>query len=188
MSELSKNLFIYTDPERCMGCHSCEIACATSHSDYDLQTAVLLRVESYPSRNKVYKTRNLTTVIQCVSCEAPCVEKCPVDTIHRLDEFNGVVKIDEEDCIGCGKCAKACPYDQIHMVKEIVKTDLEVSSDSKKKKRKKKKALKCDLCFDYKNEDGSFNPSCISACPTKAIILTNDPSLRVNALKMAGYL
>ncbi|MFK5882713.1 MAG: 4Fe-4S dicluster domain-containing protein [Sulfurospirillum sp.] len=188
MSDIANNLFVYTDPDRCMGCHSCEIACATSHSDYDLQTSVLMRIKSYPSRNTVIKVGNLTTVIQCVSCDAPCIDPCPIDVINRYDEFGGVVKIDEENCIGCKACAKACPYDVIKMVDEIIPPEKEIALNGKKKKRKKKKALKCDLCFDKKGENGEFNPACVTACPTEAIILTSDDLLRTKALKMAGYL
>ncbi len=187
MSDIANNLFVYTDPDRCMGCHSCEIACATSHSDYDLQTAVLSRIKSYPARNTVIKVGNLTTVVQCVSCDAPCIDACPVEVISRYEEFGGVVKIDEENCIGCKACAKACPYDSIKMVDEIIPFEEELS-DSKKKKKKKKKALKCDLCFDNISENGEFNPACVAACPTEAITLTSDETLRIKALKVAGYL
>ena len=189
MSDIANNLFVYTDPDRCMGCHSCEIACATSHSDYDLQTAVLMRIKSYPSRNTVIKVGNLTTVVQCVSCSAPCIDACPIEVINRYEEFGGIVKIDEANCIGCKACAKACPYDSIRMVDEIIPIQQTASDTNvKKKKRKKKKALKCDLCFDKRGASGELNPACVVACPTEAIILTSDNHLRTKALKIAGYL
>lgn len=189
MSHSTNNLFVYTDPDRCMSCHSCELACATSHSDYDLHTAAILGIKLYPSRNKVIRVDNsTTTVVQCVSCDAPCIESCPTDVINRYEEFGGIVKIDEEDCIGCKACAKACPYDTIKMVEAIIPPEEAVASDGKKKKRKKLKALKCDLCFDKIGENGEYHSACVAACPTQAIILTNDDALRTKAIQAAGYL
>jgi len=181
MSETVSNLFIYTDPERCMGCHSCELACATAHSDYDLHGAVLGSVKLL-SRNKVVSIENVTTTSQCVQCEAPCLEACPFDVITKEDI--GMIKIDEPNCTGCKLCAKACPYDSITMMP--LPPELQVIPGSKKKK--KFVALKCDLCFDLIGEDGTINSACIKACPTKAISLVNDPALRTKNLTLTGYL
>jgi len=190
MNEVSGNLFIFINPNECMGCHSCELACSASHSDYDIQTVVLEGVKLQPSRNTVIKVGNLTTVTQCTSCEdAPCIESCPLDdVIDRYQEFGGLVKIDEEKCIGCKACAKACPYDSINMVPVVPDPQKELAANGKKKKRKKLKALKCDLCFDMIGDDNTFNCACIEACPTKAIILTENHSNRIEAHKMGGYL
>ena len=37
---------------------------------------------------------------------------CPVGAIEfkKTGIFSGNILIDEEKCIGCGKCAKACPH------------------------------------------------------------------------------
>ncbi len=188
MSNNVNTLFIYTDPDRCMGCHSCEIACATAHSDFDLQSAVILNKKVYPSRNTVIKVDNFTTVVQCISCDAPCIEACPIDVIYRHDNLGGVVKINEEECIGCKACAKACPYDSIKMVEAILTPEEIIKAQTKKKKKKKLKALKCDLCFDNIGENGEYNSACVAACPTKAIILTDNNALRARAVKMAEYI
>ncbi|HQL49289.1 MAG TPA: RnfABCDGE type electron transport complex subunit B, partial [Holophaga sp.] len=37
---------------------------------------------------------------------ADCVRACPFDALHMVD---GVARVDEEACTGCGKCVKACP-------------------------------------------------------------------------------
>lgn len=96
MSDVVDNIFIYTDPERCMGCHSCELACAMSHSSYDFNSAVLAGVVLIP-RNKVIAIKNQTTTAQCVQCEAPCLDACKSNCMTR--EAVGVIKIDEEKCM-----------------------------------------------------------------------------------------
>lgn len=180
MNEINDNLFIYTDNERCMGCHSCETACAIAHSSYDLHSAVLSGAILI-SRNKVIAmNNNQTTTSQCVQCEAPCLDACKSDCMTR-EQF-GIIKIDEENCIGCKLCFKACPYDSIKMVKMP-----QVESAEGKKKRKKFKAFKCDLCFDHIDEQGNLHSACVEACPTNAIIITNDNNYREKTLSHRGY-
>ena len=181
MNDVLSNVFIYTDPERCMGCHSCELACATAHSTYDLHSAVLNGI-TLLSRNKVVKVADVTTTSQCVQCKAPCLDACPFDVITR--EAIGAIKIDETNCTGCKLCSKACPYDCITMMP----LPLELQAIPGSKKKKKFVALKCDLCFDLRGEDGTINSACIQACPTKAITLTRDPVLRTKNLTLTGYL
>jgi len=187
MSKNENTMFIYTDSNKCMGCHSCEIACSSVHSEYDLHSSLLLEKKVYQSRNTVIKVGNATTVVQCVSCDAPCIESCPIDVIQRHDNLGGLVKIDEEECIGCKACAKACPYDLIKMVEAILSPEETIKAQQKKKKRKKLKALKCDLCFDQISADGKYNSACINACPTQAIVLTNDEALRSKAIELTKY-
>jgi anaerobic dimethyl sulfoxide reductase subunit B (iron-sulfur subunit) len=80
----------------------------------------------------------------CMHCEAPaCVASCPIDAIIKR-ESDGVVYINEADCIGCGSCVIACPYTAPRM-----NTDKGVAS-------------KCDFCRSYIDNGG--NPACVDAC------------------------
>ncbi len=46
----------------------------------------------------------------CLHCEdAPCVTVCPTGASYKRVE-DGIVLVNEDDCIGCGLCAWACPY------------------------------------------------------------------------------
>ncbi len=40
-AKVKENVIIYAEPDRCMGCHSCELACAVAHGDgHDVVSAV----------------------------------------------------------------------------------------------------------------------------------------------------
>ncbi len=88
---------------------------------------------------------NFHTAVICNQCAEPaCAEVCPTGAITK-SEVDGIVRIDEAECLGCGLCALACPYGGIHYDAGA------------------KKAFKCDLC------DG--DPQCVSACPNDVISL-----------------
>ena len=82
---------------------------------------------------------NFHGVISCIQCSTPrCVEICPTGAIAK-DEVTGVVRIQNEQCIGCGLCTLECPYGGVYYSSE------------------KQKSIKCDTC------DGE--PKCAIACP-----------------------
>ena len=130
----------------CAGCSSCEIVCGLIH-----EGAVS------PQYNRLFLIKNPRTMIHkvltCQHCtDMPCYEACPKkDEAMRKDE-NGVAYVDEENCIGCGKCLRTCKFDipRINIVKS--------------KDRTKRKAKKCDLCRG--REEG---PACIEWCPVSCI-------------------
>ena len=83
--------------------------------------------------------------VSCRHCETPyCVEGCITGALSVED---GVIKIDDERCIGCRTCTVMCPYGCL------------VYSDHHT-------MLKCELCLE--NSTGS--PACVQACPNRAIV------------------
>ena len=74
----------------------------------------------------------------------------------KIDE-NNIVYIVEENCIGCGLCAKACVFDppRINVVKS--------------KDKDKRKARKCDMCRTRPE-----GPACVQWCPVRCIGLSED--------------
>ena len=70
-----------------------------------------------------------------------------------VDE-NGTVYINEDECIGCGLCAKKCKL-----------TPSRITMD-----KKNRKAHKCDLC---RTREGG--PQCIKECPVVCLGLASDP-------------
>jgi len=135
--------------ERCLGCRSCEIACALQHSEsQNLREAVL--EDPLPQRRvRVMAAGPHGLPLQCRHCEdAPCIAICPTGAIHR-DSDAGPVLLDSERCIGCKFCMVVCPFGVIDM------------------SRDGKAVVKCDLCIE-RTEAGE-EPACVAACPTGAL-------------------
>ena len=136
------------DPNKCIACRSCEIACAVEHSDSkDIYLAIKEESVSLP-RVKVFASGERKNFpIACRHCDEPkCIEACISGALIKNSE-TGIIEYNKDKCIGCWMCVMACPYGAI---RPIPKT---------------KKVIRCDLCQDQDS------PRCIEACPVKAIIL-----------------
>lgn len=147
------NRFILTDPEKCIGCHTCEVACMMSHQSSATP-------EAFTSRIRVVKGGTFTTAVGCHQCEdAPCANVCPTGAIHRAA---GAWLVEQARCIGCKSCMVACPFGamQVRVVEDRVQ------------------ALKCDLCA---HREGG--PACVEACPTHALRCIDPARLRAERLR-----
>ena len=118
---MEKTLVIH--PERCTGCHSCEMACSLLH---DGECNLIL------SRIGIMKTNgggtNENIPVVCQQCrDALCADVCVMGAISRQAE-TGALQVNEDLCVGCKTCVIACPLGGIlyHYIKEC--------------------AMKCDLC------------------------------------------
>ena len=147
------NQFILADPEKCIGCRTCEVACMMSHQSSATP-------EAFTSRIRVVKGATFTTAVGCHQCEdAPCANVCPTGAIHRAA---GAWLVEQARCIGCKSCMVACPFGamQVRVVEDRVQ------------------ALKCDLCAH--RESG---PACVEACPTHALRCIDPARLRAERLR-----
>lgn len=108
-------------PPRCIGCRTCELACAFAHgSSGQLGSA---RVRVYPAGPERH------VPILCLQCsEAACVRVCPTGALRRNAE-TGAVELEAARCIRCRLCVVACPFGNLHVAPG--------ASDS---------IVKCDLC------------------------------------------
>ena len=140
---------IFVDLERCMGCHSCELACGTAHTDSGDLVSALQRGEKPPVSVSLVRRGALNFPLRCHHCEdAPCIKGCMSGALYR--EESGAVICDREKCVGCWMCVMTCPYGSV--------TE---GYDGK--------AVKCDLC------QGKDQPACVEACPTKALTFKEIP-------------
>jgi Fe-S-cluster-containing hydrogenase component 2 len=166
--------FILVNPERCLGCHTCELACAAAHTEAGTIVGAVLAGERLHPRNNVVQVKadpdggivKLST--QCRQCEdAPCVRVCPTGATYRTETYTAV---DQRLCIACRLCMMVCPFGAIHVA------TTEVAG------REKRAAFKCDLCVDRPG-----GPACVEACPTKALSLRYPREVIQRATKATAH-
>ena len=143
---------IYCKMQNCLGCKSCELACAAAHSEAKELLAAAkdktlakprIRVECIDEKGEVHRVRAIA--VQCRQCEDPaCAQACIAGGI-RKDKETGEIVVNLEKCVGCWSCIMVCPVGAIAKDEEL------------------KQALKCDHCPDLDT------PACIVACPTGAL-------------------
>ncbi len=163
------------DESLCIRCDNCETACADTHEGV-----------SRLDREAGPRFANVHIPTACRHCENPkCMTDCPPDALRR--HSNGEVYI-MDNCIGCGNCADHCPYEVIQMaaVDEPRRPSLlfrllfgmKGGGESKTPgTHAAKKAVKCDLCRKLPPpRPGETRASCVSACPTGAIVRVNPRS------------
>jgi len=156
---------IAVDVTKCMGCHSCEVACAVAHSRGKTLLAAIQEQPLPQPRVSVLAAGEMAVPLQCRHCEdAPCVAICPTKALQKPDP-EGPVIIDQELCIGCKSCIMVCPFGVITM-----------SADGKS-------IIKCDLCIERLNE--GEDPACVEACPTGALQLVTVDELAARSRQLA---
>ena len=150
---------VFINPERCIGCLQCELACAVEHSaSKDEATAYL---ETPVPRKRVHVQAGPVPTFafpnRCRHCDpAPCLQVCPTGAISR-DEEHGLVLVNEKKCIGCAMCAVVCPFDVLtfHPLPEGPTPEVAV-------------AVKCDGCVDRLSRGGT--PACVEVCKVDALV------------------
>lgn len=143
---MKKQYVFYHDPERCIGCSACEVACKQWHG-IKAGTIKMRRVEEatagkFPDVKITFKS------IACMHCVKPrCIEACPQGAISKREE-DGIVVVDSSVCNGCRSCLEACPV----QAPQFGEGDI---------------MQKCDMCLE-RVENGQ-RPICVATCPTQAL-------------------
>lgn len=138
-----KEVFVRLD--RCVGCRTCQLACAVEHSASKDLFAAIAETPLPRYRLFVEPAQDHKIPLTCRHCDpAPCLDACIAGAIYR-DERGNVLQKDER-CVGCWTCIMVCPYGVVG------------------RKRESKIAVKCDRCPDREV------PACVEACPTKALM------------------
>jgi carbon-monoxide dehydrogenase iron sulfur subunit len=94
--------FIVCDPNKCVGCQVCELACAVEKEGLlDITRTRIFNIRIEPS---------LMMSVTCRLCESPtCVASCPRDALSQ-DPETGIISVDRDVCVGCGWCVEACEF------------------------------------------------------------------------------
>ncbi|MDH3280106.1 MAG: 4Fe-4S dicluster domain-containing protein [Gammaproteobacteria bacterium] len=182
------------DLRKCIGCRACTVACkAENNVSLGRHRAVIQEktMGTFPNTKKAFLP------IMCNHCEGsaedkvpPCVKACPEYPGKRMTFVtadgekiryrggatykrpDGLILIDKELCIGCGKCLDKCPYG-VRSFDPFVKAGKEPD---------KQAADKCDMCVH--RLDNGLEPACVNTCQGRARIFgdLNDPDSEVSKL------
>ena len=147
------------DSTRCIGCLSCEYACAEANNLPEPQPPENLREHRKPDeahRTVVneFETSKGTFYLktQCMHCNEPaCGAACLTQAMHKTKE--GPVIWRGNKCMGCRYCMVSCPFD-------IPK--FEYFSPNPK-------IEKCTMCYDNRIQQGQI-PACVENCPAEALM------------------
>ena len=95
------------DQRRCIGCHSCTVACRTWN---DLPLDIIYNpVVTEGAQGKWPHVHRTYTPTLCMHCANPeCVPCCPTGASQQDDD--GVVWVDSKKCMACKVCVNPCPY------------------------------------------------------------------------------
>lgn len=129
----------------CVDCERCKEACVEINDvpSYGSRTEIL---EIGPDRKHGLHDSTFMPIL-CNHCNRPpCVRVCPTTATWK-DEVTGIVKMDNDRCIGCKTCMTACPYNARYFKEEIRSVD------------------KCDFCWEKKLSKGEKTTACVEACP-----------------------
>ena len=128
----------------CIGCYTCRVSCQRQNGLVPME-AFIHFLDSESGTYPHVKTE--VVPVQCMHCDdAPCAKACPTGATYVTDE--GIVRVDQEKCIGCKYCMAVCPY-QARVINEVTGT-----------------VDKCRLCAAELSAQGAPNCSCVSACLT----------------------
>ena len=99
------------NPNRCIGCYSCMLACSRTNAD---------SLSLIDSAIDVRTSGGIESGLQIVVCRAcidpPCARACPTGALESRE--GGGVVLNKELCNSCGKCLDACLPRTIHFNKE----------------------------------------------------------------------
>ena len=141
------------DTTRCIGCHGCRLACQNQN---DLPPKEYFNRIDEKEFGIFPDFKRRFTAIQCQHCDnPPCVKVCPTGASYKRSD--GLVMINNDDCIGCKYCIVACPYDA-RIINE-----------------KDGFAQKCGFCIKF--VESGEQPACVTNCPMGVRIFgdLNDP-------------
>jgi Fe-S-cluster-containing dehydrogenase component len=143
MAKKPRRFAIVIDSKKCINCKACNVACRAQNNVPLAHSRNWMNEET---RGTFPKLLAAFEPEQCHHCEHPaCVRVCPTGASYQRPD--GIVAINDSDCVGCRYCVIACPYDA-----RFFREDRGVVE-------------KCDLCA--RRIDRGEVPACVETCPGK---------------------
>jgi Fe-S-cluster-containing dehydrogenase component len=148
---------VLVDTTKCIGCRSCEFACAAANGlpEPDGATVPSPERETSPTQWTVVKgyevggTR-ITVKRQCFHCLQPaCASACLTKAMTKTPD--GPVTWNARKCMGCRYCMVSCPFD-------VPKFEYHSAVP---------RIQKCQLCAA--RVAAGESPACVAACPVQAL-------------------
>jgi len=185
----SKHRWVYViDTRKCIGCGSCVHACRVENKvPKGMYRTWIERYAIRPNPEEEWKSKTeidspdggehgLEPVTghahvpksffvpkMCNHCaNTPCTQVCPVGA--SFSTHDGVVLVDDKQCIGCGYCVQACPYGSRYIHPKSHTAD------------------KCTWCY-HRITKGKTT-ACAAACPAGARLFgdRHDPDDPINEI------
>lgn len=140
---------ILFDSTKCVGCRSCESACAEKWKNpYDEKIAAEEKLSAHKLTAVVTKGDKFVRRM-CMHCLEPaCVSACPVGALQKTAA--GPVVYDADKCMGCRYCMTACAY----------------GAPSYEWNARLPKVKKCNMCIE--RQTAGKPTACTEACPNEA--------------------
>jgi Fe-S-cluster-containing dehydrogenase component len=150
---------VLVDTTRCVGCRTCEVACAAANGlpEPDLTNEAVFQTERTPTESQWsvvnrYKTSagDVYVKTQCMHCNQPaCAAACLVKAMLKTPQ--GPVIWREDRCMGCRYCMISCPFD-------VPKFEYNSAVP---------RIQKCSLCWERLQKGQP--PACVENCPAEAL-------------------
>ncbi len=182
------------DIDKCRGCDACSIACKTEN---DVRLGVFRNGVVDAESGTFPNTTRMAIPWMCNHCENPtCLDRCPTTPVKAALEMpdgtsveywaratyqrpDGLVLVDQDECVGCGWCVEDCPYGARFMDwskpagGNPADYDLDITDP--------KAVDKCTMCV-HRVQAGVV-PACVETCPADARMIgnLNDPGSAINA-------
>jgi formate dehydrogenase iron-sulfur subunit len=148
---------VLVDTTKCIGCRSCEFACATANGlpepdanavpspDRETSTSQWTVVKGYQVAD-----RTITVKRQCMHCLQPaCASACLTKAMYKTPD--GPVTWRSGKCMGCRYCMVSCPFD-------VPKFEYHSAVP---------RIQKCQQCSA--RVAAGEQPACVAACPAGAL-------------------